>query len=126
MRINITEQELKIIRQCIDYEELHLRKLSEWEERFEAPQLQCNIIKYMAKKSLSRRVDFIMSLKAGDNDLTASQCTNIARSLEAKLEREVKATHRLYSRKDAGPTLENIAKEELIPTFMLLDKLRDY
>lgn len=126
MRVYLTEQEVKIIREMVDYDELHMRKLAEWEERFEAPKLQQNIIKYLSKKSLSRRVDFIITLKVGDNELTATQCTNLARSLEEKLERDVKATHKLYNRQDSGPTLENLAKEELIPTFMLLDKLRDY
>ena len=46
--------------------------------------------------------------------------------LESKLERDVKATHKLYNRIDAVPTLENLAKEELLPTFMVLDRLRDY
>lgn len=126
MKLNITQQEMSIIREMIDYDELHLRKLAEWEEKFEAPQLQCNIIKYIAKKALVRRVDFIMSLHEGDNDLTPEQCSNLARSLETKLERDVKATHKLYKRIDAIGTMENLAREELIPTFMLLDKLRDY
>lgn len=126
MRINLTEQEIALIRGMIDYDELHARKLYEWEHRFEAPQLQQNIINYIAKKSLSRRIDYIMTLKAGDNDLTDVQCANLARSLENKLERDVKATHRLYGRTDSGPVLENLAREELLPAFMLLDKLRDY
>ena len=70
MKLHLTEQELKIVRDMIDYDELHLRKLGEWEQRFDAPQLQCNIIGYLAKKALARKIDLVMSLKVGDNNLT--------------------------------------------------------
>lgn len=126
MKFHVTEQEYKILREAINYDELHLRKLAEWEEKFNAPQLQCNIINYLAKKALARKVDLVMSLKIGDNDLTDIQCSGLASILEAKLERDVKATHKLYNRIDAVPTLDNLAKEELLPTFMILDRLRDY
>lgn len=126
MRVYITEQELKIIREMIDYEDLHLKKLIEYEEKAGAPQLQCNIIKYLSKKALARRVDFIMCIKTGDNDLTTEQAAALAHMLEQKMERDVKATHKLYKRTDAEGVIENLAREELIPTFLLLDKFRDY
>ena len=126
MKVYLSDNELKIIREALDYDDLHLKKLAEWEESYDAPQLQCNIIKYLSKKSLARRVDLIICLKDGENDLTCEQCCALAHVLESKLERDVRATHKLYRRDDAKRTLSDIAKEEIIPTFMLLDKFRDY